>query len=304
MIRLVCLGSSGATPTKASIPSCFAVKFGATYLFDCAEGAQQNMMKYGLSYLKCPAIFLSHLHADHVLGLFPLIQTMNLFGRTEPLRIYGPTGTREFLTAAFALKPMRPAFPVLVEDIDWAGKPIAKAALPVFESDLFWVKAFPVEHGCPALGYVLEEKGHRRFDLKKAKAKGVEGRFFTEIQTKGSATIKGKLVKYEQVSYLQEGKKIVYTGDTMPTKRIEKEAKGAAVLVMDSCFHSDEGDLAKDKKHGTSGACAKTAKKAKVDKLVLTHISNRYDEREPLLKDAQKTFPNTVMAIEGLEILL
>jgi ribonuclease Z len=295
MIRLVVLGSSASAPSKDALPSCFAVKYGPVLMFDCCEGAQKQMMRYGISYSKVKAIFVTHLHADHFLGIFGLAQTMNLSGRKEPLLIFGPRGTKEMVETVFSAKGLSVDFEVKARDVS-SGK--------IFEEELFEVRPFAVKHGGPSLGYVLEQKPYRRFDEKKAKAAGVKGRLFTELQEKGKAVIGGKTVKYEDVTYVQEGKKIAYTGDSLPCPSIASNAKNASLLVHDACFSSGDAEMAKDKKHSTTVQAAQAAKAAGAKRLLLTHFSNRYDDRGKLLEEAREIFPESALAEEGLELLI
>ncbi len=295
MIRLVVLGSSASAPSKEWFPSCFAVKYGPVLLFDCCEGAQKQMMRYKISYSKTKAVFVTHLHADHFLGVFGLVQTMNMNGRQEPLLIHGPKGAKNLFETVFSLKHLAPQFPIEVKEVS-SGK--------IFEEELFEVRSFQVKHVGPSLGYVLEQKAYRRFDEKKARQAGIRGKLFTEIQNKGKITVGGKAIDYEDVTYVQEGKKIVYSGDTVPCKTVVDAAKNANLLVHDACFTEEDKQLAGEKMHSTAKQAAETAKEAGAKKLLLTHFSNRYDDRKKLLEEAKKIFPESVLAEEGLELLV
>ncbi len=298
MIRLVVLGTSGAMPTPKSPPSCFAVKWGGVYLFDCSEGCQRQMMKYGASFASVGAIFVTHLHADHFLGIFGLIQSMNFTGRKEPLFIFGPKGTSKLLSSIFSLKEMKPSFEVKIEEVI-AGKK------PFYQNELFTVNAFEVKHNAPhAIGYVLQGLSYRRFDMAKCEKLGIKGRMFSQLQEFGEATVGSKKVKYNQVTFVQEGKKIVYTGDTMQCPSIATNAKNADLLVHDACFLDKHKEMAKQKTHSTCLDAAKNAKKAKVKKLLLTHFSNRYDDTTELLKEAKTVFENSELAQPGLEVMI
>ncbi len=298
MIRLVVLGTSGAMPTPKSPPSCFAVKWGGIYLFDCSEGAQRQMMKYGVSFASVKAIFLSHLHADHFLGIFGLVHSLNFTGRQEPLLIFGPKGTKKFLEGVFSLREMQAGFPIEITEVI-AGKK------PFYQNELFTVRAFNVKHNAPAsLGFVLQGLPYRRFDMNKCTKVGVNGRLFSQLQEFGEATVGSKKVKYEDVTYLQEGKKIAYTGDTAQCAAIATNAKHADLLVHDACFLDKHKQHAKEKMHSTCLDAGKNAAKAKAKKLLLTHFSNRYDDLTPLLAEAKSVFPNTELAQPGLEVLI
>ncbi len=300
MIRLVVLGSAAALPSPRHLPSAIAVKFGDVFLFDCGEAAQRQMMKYGVSYSKLRAVFLTHLHADHWIGLIGLSQTLGFFERKEPLLVFGPRGTKRLLDSVFSQKELLPSFPIEVKDVDGTAGEGA-----IFEDKLFTITAFPVEHKTRALGYTLEEHEKTKFDEAKARARGIHGRLFSEITEKKEIVIDGKKVKLAQVTFKEKGKKIVFSGDTAPCASVVKAAKNASLLVHDACFAEDEKEKAKDKAHSTARQAAETAKKAKAAKLLLTHFSNRYDDdRSKLVGEAQAVFKESIEAKEGLEILI
>jgi ribonuclease Z len=229
--------------------------------------------------------------------LFGLTQTLGLIGRREPLLVFGPPGTKKLFTALFAAKEMRSAFPIEIKDV--------KSGV-VLKEELFDVRAFPVKHNTPAVGYALIEHPHRKFDEAKARAAGIRGRLFTQISEKGSVKLdNGKTVKLESVTFMQEGKKLVFSGDTTPCAALAREAKKADLLVHDSCFATAHEAMAKDKAHSTARQAAEIAKKNGVKKLLLTHFSNRYDEdRSALLKEAREVFAASELAEEGMELLV
>ncbi|NUN11302.1 ribonuclease Z [Candidatus Micrarchaeota archaeon] len=295
MIRVICLGSSASLPSSKHVPSCFAVKYGGVFLFDCCEGAQRQMMKYGANYGSIDCVFITHLHADHFLGVFGLVQTMGLNGRKEELKIFGPKGIKSFLESVFSLKPLQPAFPIVVKEV---------SSGVVFENKLFSVKAFPVKHSTNALGYALEEHAKIKFFEDKARALGVEGKLFGELLEKKSIKIGRKTIKLEQVTFEEKGKKIVFSGDSMYCDSLVEAAGGADLFVCDSSFSDSEKELALEKKHLTALQAAKIAKKAKVKKLLLTHFSHRYSDRSILVKEAKQEFSNVLSAQEGMELLV
>jgi len=297
MIRLVILGTSASLPSKQHHTSCMAIKYGKVTLFDACEGVQRQLMKYNISFAAIDAVFLSHLHADHFLGLFGLVQSMNLSTRAAELAVYGPKGTAKFFETVFATKELGPNFPVRFVEI-------AASRKPFYETELFTVTAFCANHGTRALGYVLEGKPTRRFDKEKCEKAGIKGRMFSDLEAGKTLTIKAKKYKYADVTYEQPGKKIVYSGDGAPNSELKAACKLADILVLDSTFAGTEAGLAREKKHSTASQAAAIAKKAKAKALILTHFSNRYDDRSVLLDEAKRTFENTVLAAEGLEKIL
>ncbi len=296
MLRIVVLGTSSAVPTPQRLPSAIAIKTGDTFLFDCGEGCQRQMMKYRISYAKVNSVFFSHLHADHTLGIFGLIQTMNLHGRTEPLHLYGPKGLKEMVGTVLQLKHLRAGFPVEMTEIT--------ADKTVYEDKLVKVSAFKVKHGVEAFGYVLEEQPMNKFYEEKAKGMGIQGKLFREIQEKGFVTVGKKKIKLEDVTFVKPGRKIVYSGDTLPTPATVKAAHGAELLIHESTFANADAAMAKEKFHSTAAQAAEIAKKAGASKLLLTHFSNRYTDAGILLKEAKEVFENTELAEEGKELLI
>ncbi len=283
-------------PSPSRLPTCFAVKTGHTFLFDCGEGAQRQMMKYTISYAKVKAIFFSHLHADHILGIFGLVQSLNLAGRKDELLLFGPKGLKEVVGSVLSTRFLRPDFPIRFTEVSSAKK--------VYEDALVKVSSFKVRHNVDALGYVLEEQPIHKFYEEKAKGLGIRGRLFREIQEKGFVTVNGKKITLEEVTFLKEGKRLVYSGDTLPCSSTEKAAHEADVLIHESTFSETDVKQAKLKFHSTARQAAELAKKAKAKKLVLVHFSNRYSDLQVLLKEAQEVFPETELAEEGKELLI
>lgn len=291
MLRLVTLGSRATHPSKNNYVSCFGIKHGGTYLLESCEGVQQQLMKYGLSYLNCKAIFISHGHSDHYLGIFGLTQTMNLYGRTEDLQVFAPKELCLFLKKIFSNKMLKPRFNIIFNQL--------KEGM-IFKNEFIEVKAFKTKHDGETYGFVISTLSYRRFDKKKCDALGVKGVDFKRLEENGFITKNGKKIMLKSVSYLQEGNKIVYTGDTMPCNSIVKNSKNAEILIHDSTFAGEDENLAKERKHSTNRQALDAALKANVKKLILTHFSNRYENTEKLRLSSKKI--QVILAQEGLEL--
>lgn len=285
MFEVTFLGTSAAVPTIQRNLSAIAVRRnGDIFLLDSAEGTQRQMMRFGLSYMKVKTIFISHLHLDHFLGVFGLVETMRLNGRKEKLSIYGPRGSK----ATFGKKD----FVEIVEiDDKWTC-----------DFGEFTASSFKTEHEHDSIGFVFEEKGKRRFHEDKAKGLGLKGPLFTKIMNEGKLKIGSKTVKLSDVTYEQPGKKLVYTSDTMPCAATAKAAKGADLIIHESTFAEDKKDEAKEAKHSTAAGAATIAAKAGAKMLALTHISGRYRDTKPLLDEAKAIFENVVIAEDGTKI--
>lgn len=291
MIKAVVLGSGAALPTPArGLPSVGVRLNGRVYLFDCGEGAQRQMMSFGLSYAKVECIFVSHSHADHIVGIAGLAQTLDLIGRKEPLRIFCPKGAVKDVEALLSIGKY--GYEQVVREVG-EGE--------VFTGNGVTVKAFTVKHSRPSLGFVFEEAGRRNFDAKKCAALGIRGRMFGELEEKGSIKLGGKTVRYESVSKAKKGAKIVYSGDCTPSEATVKAAKGADLLFHEATYASDKEEEAREHLHSTAADAARIAKKAGAKKLVLMHISGRYKTPDLHLKDACPIFRETVVAEDGME---
>ena len=287
-LQITFLGTSGGVPTpKRGMPS-IAIKWnGEIYLFDCGEGTQRAMMQNKVGYGSINSIFISHLHLDHFLGVFGLIETLHLLQPSpKPISIYAPEyfeliNKYKFIT----LDKIKPRGGLLLQGND------------------FSISAFTVKHTKNSYGFIFKENDRRKFDEEKAHALGLQGRMFSEIQKKGSLVINGKKILLDDVSWIKPGRKIVYSGDCAPSENLIKVAKDADLLIHESTFANDKEDEAKERMHTTSKQAAMIAKQSNVKKLVLTHISPRYSEEESiknLLGDAKSVFNNTIVANDGL----
>ena len=294
MIKVVVLGSAGAVPgVERGLPA-VGIRFGGNvYLFDCGEGTQRQMMRFGLSYAKVKCIFLSHSHADHIIGIAGLAQTLDLIGRKEPLSIYCPKGCGRQVDALLSIG--RYGYEVSVNEI---GEGFTH------RGEGFSVSAFSVPHTCTSLGYAFQQDGRRNFDEKKCRKLGISGRMFGELEKNGVIPVGGKKISYASVSKAKKGVKIVYSGDCLPNQALAAQAKGADLLIHEATYGSDHEKEAAEKMHSTAAQAAAIAKKAGVKRLVLTHISGRYGENAMLEEEARKVFKNSEVAEDGKEMLL
>lgn len=306
------LGTSASVPSVARNLCSVGLRYaGEVYLFDCGEGTQRQMMKYGLSYARVRAIFISHLHADHYLGIAGLCHTLKMIGRKsdEELLIVGPRGIARVVDGLGCSYEF-----VKVKEVEAGGSGRAGAGEGEFGaavyrgkgesrgSEGFSVHAFAVEHGRNALGYVFEEDAGKNYDKAKCDALGIKGVMFRELEKKGELSVGGKKVKVADVSTPKKGKKIVYTGDTHMCEAVVKAAHEADVLIHDGTFGEERRAEADEREHATAGDAAKVAKKAKAKLLIVTHISNRYEKTDALLKEARQVFANTKIAQDGMEL--
>ena len=310
MIRVVMLGTSASVPSVARNLCSVGLRYaGEVYLFDCGEGTQRQMMRYGLSYARVRAIFISHLHADHYLGIAGLCHTLKMIGRKkeDELLIFGPRGISRVMEGLGCNYEF-----LKVKEVEASGSERAGAGeVEIYRgkgesrgSNGFSVRAFVVKHGRNALGYSFEEDAGKNFDKPTCDALGIKGVMFRELEKKGELAVGGKKVKIADVSRPKKGRKIVYTGDTGMCEAVVKAAHEADVLIHDATFAEDRRAEADEREHATAGDAAKVAKKAGAKLLIVTHISNRYEKPDALLKEARQIFANTKVANDGMDFEL
>jgi ribonuclease Z len=297
-LKLLFLGTSAARPTaERNVSALVLTRGGETLLFECGEGTQRQMMRYGVTFA-LGEVFFTHFHADHFLGIIGLMRTLGLQGRTDPFRLTGPKGARKLLEQALALGVERQPFEVEIVEVE---------PDQVLARDGYDLKAFRVEHGAGAVGYALIEKDRLgRFNPDRARELGVpEGPLWGKLQRGQSVRLDdGREVAAETiVGAPRPGRKLVYSGDTRPCAATVEVAQGADLLVHEATFGEEEKDRAKETAHATAREAAEVAKLAGVRRLVLTHLSARYS-RDPatLVDEARAVFPETVVAKDGLEI--
>ena len=297
-LYVIFLGTGGSWPTVKRNVSSIAVKRGGEIiLFDCGEGTQRQIQRSELSYMQIKSIFISHFHGDHFLGLPGLIQTMQLNDRKDPLLIYGPKGMSRLVETIKNLGYFKPAYEIRGVDVDEGDK-------VRFEG--YEVRPFRVNHNVPTLGFVLEEDERPgRFNKEKALELGVpEGPLFGKLQRGESVKLKdGKIITPDMVlGPPRPGRKIVYSGDTRPTEKVVEYAKNADLLIHDSTFLSNLEDVALEYAHSTARQAAEIAKKANVERLVLTHISPRYMRDDDLEREAKEIFENSIVARDFMKL--
>ncbi len=298
MLRVIFLGTAGALPTVNRNPSAIMVnRDGEMLMFDCGEGTQQQMMKARTGMKALSSIFISHFHADHVLGIPGLTQTMSFQGRTEPLFIYGPAGIKDFIGPLVSLGYDRLNFEV---------RAIRLEAGDVVEKEGYFIKAVKTEHSVPSLGYVLvEDPRPGRFDRQKAISLGIPaGPLFSRLQKGDPVEVDGRFIlPVDVIGPCRSGRTIVYTGDTRPCDTILSASKDADLLIHDATLSNEMQEWARESMHSTAAEAARLGREAGVRQLVLTHISSRYsDDTGLLLKEAREIFDNVVVA-EDLMII-
>lgn len=295
MNRVTILGASAAVPTRERDQSGQYLQLsGHTILIDCGEGTQNRLIENNLSYQKITHIFISHLHADHFMGIFTLVNTMGMQQRDKKLTIVSPPGIRKMFDVLHELTESEMRFPV--EFIELENE------LPVIELDRVYVTPFLVKHRIPCYGYRFQEKDKERTLLVDECIKhDIPVQYYAAIKKgqdwmapDGTVVGNGLLTSDppEPVSY-------VYITDTLFDEKWVGNARNASLLYHEATYLDNLVDKAHDRFHATAREAAIFARKAGVKHLIIGHFSGKYGQLEDHLNEARKEFPNTDLAEQG-----
>ena len=298
-LTVTLLGTSASRPTvERNVTALALTREGETLLFDCGEGTQRQMMRYGVSFALAD-IFFTHFHADHVIGVIGLMRTMALQGRTEELRLWGPSPAARHLKRAETFGVDRLTFPVTIHELE-PGAAIGRQG--------YAIVPYAVEHGPgPAMGYaVVEEDRKGRFDPDLARELGIpEGPLWGKIHRGESITLDdGRVIESATlVGPRRAGRKVVITGDTRPSENTVAAAQGADLLVHEATFGDEEAERAVETGHSTAREAGIVARRAGCRRLVLTHFSARYSrDAGELEAQARAEFRSVTIGRDGMEI--
>ena len=293
------LGTSASRPTvERGVSSIAVVREGETLLFDCGEGTQRQMMRYGISFA-LNDIFFSHFHVDHFLGVVGLLRTLALQGRTDAMRCWGPAGATRFLQKCESLGADRLTFPIEVTEL--------RPGEEVRRKDYAITAVAAVHRGSPSLSWaIIEDERRGRFDPGQARALGIpEGPLWGRLHKGETITLPDgrEVTSASLVGPSRPGRRIVITGDTRPCAATRDAASGGDLLIHEATFAEEERDRARETGHSTAREAAELAASAGVRRLILTHISARYSrDTGELEREARSVFPATQVARDGLEI--
>ena len=291
-MRTVILGSGGAFPTARRMPSSAVVlREGEMFMFDCGEGTQLQLSKTGLGWARLKGIFITHLHGDHIIGLYGLLMTMSMGDRSEELAIYGPPGINDYIRLGRKILKFGLTYPLRVIETE-GGR--------LVETKEYILDCIPVRHRVFTLAYRLAEKPRPgRFNLEKARQLGIPpGPLYRRLQDGEEISLNsGRNVKPEEVlGPPRPGRTVVYMVDTVPFPKGIEYARGADLLIHDGMFDDELASESGRRGHSTTRQAAEVAARAGAERLILVHISPRYQDIRKMLKEARSVFPNTRIA--------
>jgi ribonuclease Z len=268
------IGTGAGAPThERGAPSLMLIREGERFVFDCGEGTQIAIRKFGLGFRGLKAVFVTHLHGDHVLGIPGLVMTLNLNSHQESLAVFGPKGIKNFLESVFDSTFFEPKFELRVVEIEPTTEP-----LEVYTGNRFSILTVKAEHTVPSVAYALVE--HERpgeFMVERALELGVpKGPLWAKLQRGQSVQVNGKTIHPSQVlGPPRRGRKIVYSGDTRPCEQVLKMGYGADVFVHEATMPDDSMEEAVAGGHSTISEAIRVLKLSGCKVGVLTNFGQK-----------------------------
>ena len=297
MMNLTILGSSSALPTSERNPSAHVLNVHERFfLIDCGEGTQLQLRKYHIRFSRINHIFISHLHGDHVFGLYGLLSTFSLMGRVAPLHIYAPENYGAMLTAHLADFDIRLSFEI--DFIPLKGNDPVK----ILDTKYLTVTSFPLVHRVPSYGFLFTEKPYDRNIKREAITKySIPVSRIPSIKKGADFVLEdGNVITNSEITTdPPEPLSFAYCSDTRYFKRLPSFIKGASLLYHEATFGKDKSELAAMTGHSTTTEAATVAKEAGVRRLIIGHFSARYNDTDELLEEARSIFPETWAAEDG-----
>jgi len=291
------MGSASAMPVVGRNQSAQVLDVhGRFFLLDCGEGVQSQLIRYRVPILKIDSLFISHVHGDHVFGLFGLLSTMGMKGRTAPVNIYGPVNLGPILKFFLSYYGDGLSFEIRFTPLKMKSPEV------IYQTRSLEVEAFPLNHKIETFGYLIREKTPQ-FNIRKPAIAGY-GLTLTEIGTlkRGEDVHRedGSVIKVEDAAYLPyTPRSYAYVSDTAPFPELPEWVKGVDLLYHETTYLNALADQAEKRFHSTTVQAAECALKAGVRKLVIGHYSSRCDNSALYEKECRKIFPETYAASDG-----
>ena len=300
--ELKILGSASATPTAGRHPTAQVLTVGASnYLIDCGEGTQWQMLEYRVRPHHMRAVFISHLHGDHYFGLFGLLGTMHLQGRTQPLTIIGPPGLDEVLVTQARVSNMQLGFTMEFIPVN------TEVHAVVYEDENLTVATLPMRHRIPCAGYLFAEKPRRANLLKEKLPAGLTPAQLARLAQGEDLPADDQQpgLRHADVSAPAPApRRYAFFSDTLYTPALAELIPGVDLLYHEATFLEEMRERAGQTHHSTARQAAQIAQAAAAKRLLIGHFSSRYKALEPLLDEAQAVFPGAELATEGLVVSL
>jgi ribonuclease Z len=298
MFTVQILGNSSATPAFSRFTSAQVVNYNDRYyLVDCGEGLQMQLFRYKIRFSRIDALFISHMHGDHVLGAPGLLSTLHIFEREAPLHIFGPQKLQAMLEQVFQLTDTQLRYPLVFHALEQFAP-----GEVIFETDKLEVRSIPLTHHVFCRGFLFQEKiKKRKFDYQVARELDIPKQYFHLLKQGNDVELPdGRQILAEGVLFPREPSlSYAYCSDTVANAELIPYIQGVNLLYHEATFMENMRDRAEQTLHSTTLDAAQAACDAEAHTLVIGHFSARYHDLEPLLMEARSIFPRTELALEG-----
>ncbi|WP_407268845.1 ribonuclease Z [Radiobacillus sp. PE A8.2] len=303
-MKLYFLGTGSGVPSKQRNVTAIALELlqetGSIWLFDCGEATQHQILHTNIRPRKIDKIFITHLHGDHIYGLPGLLSSRSFQSGETPLTVYGPIGIKAYIETSLQISGTKLAYPLVIEEI---GEGM------IYDDEKFRIIATKLDHGITCFGYRVEEKDlPGQLQPKKLQQAGISpGPIYQQIKENEIVELSDgtTLERKNFIGPDKKGRVLIVLGDTRYVSSLSSSfAKDADVLVHEATFSAEEEALAYNYNHSTTKQAATLAKDADVKRLILTHISSRYqhEQVQQLLLEARAVFANTEIAVDFYEV--
>ena len=302
MVDLTLLGCGGNLPMpNRNLSSLFVSYKGKSILFDCGEGTQIAMRKYGTGFKDLDLILISHLHGDHVFGLPGLLSSMGNCGKTDPLYIYGPRGIRNFVKMSLEMVGKLP-FEVIASESEYNNFRLWKH--PIFREIEICVHR--VDHSTDCYAYRLHFTRFAEFSVEKAKSNNVPMKIWNVLQKEGSTVFENKYYSADMVlGKERKGIRLSYITDTRYSDSLAEIAMDSDLLVCEAMYGDPaDAEKAEKNKHMLFAESAKIAAEGHVKRLILTHFSPSMEKPEDCIENARGVFENVELGYDGMKMKL
>lgn len=294
--QVTVIGNGGAMPAAGKYHSAHAVNIhGQFYLTDCGEGTQKAMLEQHIPPQKLKAIFISHLHADHIYGLFPLLDTISLSQRKHPLQVFAPAPLKNLLdSVAGQLNGGRP-YPIEFHPVDTTLHQV------IYENGGMEVVSIPLKHRVPSAGYLFREKPPG-LNIRKAciRQYSLNIEQILAVKRGEDMWIQGEKVANRELAYPPyTPRSYAYCTDTVFSAELAGMVQGVDLLYHEATFSASDSELARANGHSTTVQAARIASQAHAGKLLIGHFSGRYKNPALLVEEAKSVFPATEEAVQG-----
>jgi ribonuclease Z len=296
MFAITILGNNSATPTELRNPTAQVLQWqDESYLIDCGEGTQKQMVLYKIKRSKISRVFISHLHGDHYFGLIGLITSLGLQGRIQPLYIHAPAALEAIIQLQLEVANVQLPYPLHFCPLQHEG--------PIVEDNKIMVSAFKVRHRIECWGFLFRQKKHPRKILPEAaRLHHIPAAFYEKLQQGLDYTAKDGVVVANAAVTTEApvAKSYAYCADTIFDESLAQKVKGVSLLYHEATYLHDLADKAASRYHSTTVQAATIARLAGVDRLIIGHFSAKYDELDAFLEEAMAVFKPTELALEGV----